>query len=358
MNQTRSPSASLGSFVSIVLAAGHGKRMRTSLPKVMHPVAGHPMICYPVKASLDAGALAAVVVVGHGREVVIPYLSRTFGSKVHFAIQHEQKGTAHAVLQAIEQMPLDVDFALILCGDTPLIESPTLVNLTGALTRARTHQPASDLALLTCEIPDPTGYGRIIRDHVGRVVQIREQRDLVDDAQRRIREINPGVYLTSMAFLRSSLGAIGNTNTQGEFYLTDMVAMAARSGSVVDVAADWQTMVGVNDLVQLSSVQAIMQQRLRNRLRLRGAMIADDVHVDDGVVVQPDARVERGATLRGHTVIEAGAVVDVGCVVEDSLVKQRAVLAPYCVVRNATVEAGSCVSPFTHVGSKFEPPRL
>lgn len=343
---TQSGSHEMSELHAIVLAAGHGKRMKSTLPKVMHPVAGRPLVHYPIAAALNAGAQCAIVVVGHERERVMPYLARAFGGRVQIAIQHEQNGTGHATAQALPVLPPTATRVLILCGDTPLLSSHDLHALAGALD----NNPNAPLAMLTCIVEDPTGYGRMIRDNTGRIVEIREHRDLENDEQRAIREVNPGVYCARLDFLRKALGEIDSNNAQGEFYLTDIVALAVKSGGTVDVSADARTLLGVNDRAQLAEAETVMQARISYRLRQSGVTLRDGAVIHDTVTISPDATIENGATLRGTTTVGAGAIVDVGCVVEDSFVGDGAVLRPYTVVTCSRIEAGAKVGPFAHVG--------
>ncbi len=341
----------MSDMYAVVLAAGHGKRMNSTLPKVMHPVAGRPLVHYPIRAALQAGAKRTVVVVGHERDRVIPYLARAFGNQVTIAIQHEQKGTGHAAAQALPVVPAEVTRLLIVCGDTPLLRSNDLRALAAALD----DNPQSPLAILACTVDDPTGYGRLIRNEAGQIVEICEHKDLRNKKERSIREVNPGVYCARVSFLRDALDRIDSNNAQGEFYLTDIVALAAkregqRAAGVVDVSADASTLVGVNDRAQLAATEAAMQAQIIEQHRRAGATIREGAIVDDTVEIGTDVVVENGVTLRGTTKIESGAVIDVGCVVADSVVGKGAMLHPYTIVTSSTVEAGTVLGPFAHIG--------
>lgn len=336
----------MAELYGIVLAAGHGKRMKSALPKVLHPVAGRPLVYYPVAAALRAGANRVVVVVGHERERVMPYLARAFGDRVVVAIQHEQNGTGHATAQALPALPERADRVLILCGDTPLLRSEDLQRLAQALD----DNPGAPLAMLTCTVDEPTGYGRILRDEAGKILAIREHRDLQTEQQRAIREINPGVYCARLAFLRDAIEQLDDDNAQGEVYLTDIVAHAVNAGGTVGVSADATTLVGVNDRAQLAAAETVMQARIVERLRTSGVSVRDGAVIHDTVKVAPDVTIEHGVALRGTTTVETGAVIDVGCVVQDAFVGERAELRPYSVVTCSRVEAGARVGPFAHVG--------
>jgi bifunctional UDP-N-acetylglucosamine pyrophosphorylase/glucosamine-1-phosphate N-acetyltransferase len=335
----------MSDLYAVVLAAGHGKRMRSALPKVMHPIAGRPLVHYAIVAALDAGARRAVVVVGHERERVTPYLARTFGDRISIALQEQQNGTGHATQQALPVLPSNVDRVLILCGDTPLLRSSELA----ALAQTLESNDGCPLAMLTCRIDDPTGYGRILRDDQGNVVEIREHRDLRTEEERAIREVNPGVYCARVAFLRDALQALRPDNAQGELYLTDVVARAAASGGVRDVPGDAHSLIGVNDREQLARAEDLMHGRIISRLRKEGVTIRTGATIEDTVEIEPDATIEQGASLRGRTRVEARAHIDVGCVVVDSIIGQGASLEPYSVVTHSRIDADAQVGPFSHL---------
>lgn len=332
---------------AIVLAAGHGKRMKSAVPKVMHPVAGRPLVYYPISAALTAGAHRVIVVVGHEREQVMPYLARAFGDRVVIAIQHEQNGTGHATAQALPVLPQRAHRVLILCGDTPLLAADDLRSLAKTLD----SHPDAPLAMLTCTVDDPTGYGRIFRDENGRISEIREHRDLDNDAQQAIREVNPGVYCANVDFLKEALTQIDSNNAQGELYLTDIVALAAKQGGTIGFAADARSLVGVNDRAQLAATETVMQARIIEKWRRSGVTIRDGAVIHDTVKIAPDATIENGVTLRGTTTVSAGAVVDVGCVIEDSFLGENTIIRPYTVVSYSRLEAGAHVGPFAHIGA-------
>ena len=330
---------------AIVLAAGHGKRMKSALPKVMHTVAGRPLVYYSVTAALSAGARRAVVVVGHGREQVVPYLAESFAERISIAVQHEIKGTGSATAQAIPALPKQADRVLILCGDTPLLRPEDLHTLVDALV----SHPSAPLAMLTCVVDEPTGYGRIIRDNAGCIREVREHRDLESDAQRAIREVNPGVYCACTAFLRESLSKLNTNNAQGELYLTDIVSMAASSGGTVGVAADASSLVGVNDRAQLAAAETVMQARIIERLRRSGVTVRDGAVIHDTVCVSPDVTIGNGAALLGNTTVAAGAIVGIGCVVDSTHIGEGATLLPYTVVTDSDIEANAVIGPFAYI---------
>ena len=328
-------------FRAIVLAAGQGTRMKSSLPKVLHPVAGRPMIHHAVRAALDAGAAEVIVVVGHGRDAVIASLAKAFGDRVRTAVQDEQKGTGHAVACAIPALPAGDDPVLVFYGDAPLIESSTLA----ALVAARGDAP---MAMVTATLGDATGYGRVLRDDAGNVTGIREQKDC-SPGERAIREFNPGVYIFHTGFLRRALPRLSTNNAQNELYLTDTVALGAAEGGVRTTDADPGTLVGVNDRAQLAEVEAVMHARIAVRWRRAGVTVRATAVIDDTVELASDAVIEHGAVLRGASRVGAGAKIDVGCVLDDAQVAAGTIVKPYSVLTSSTVGERAQIGPFSHL---------
>lgn len=331
-------------LTAVILAAGQGTRMKSALPKVLHPLCGRPMVHYVVEAALAAGAADVVVVVGHGREEVAAYLARAFGDRVRTAVQETQRGTGDAVRCALPQLRPEADAVLLLCGDTPLLEAGELGRLWGALADA-----GGPLAMLTMTLPDPTGYGRILRDAEGRVVGIREHKD-ASPAERAIAEVNPGVYVARTAFLREALGRITTDNAQGELYLTDIVAQAAAAGGVGSLAArDPGSLAGINDRAQLAAAEDVLHGRIADAWRRKGATIRTGARIDASVEIEPDAVIEHGVVLRGATRVGAGARVDVGSVLTDVTVAAGAELKPYTVAQRSTIGERAQLGPFSHL---------
>jgi bifunctional UDP-N-acetylglucosamine pyrophosphorylase/glucosamine-1-phosphate N-acetyltransferase len=331
-------------LATILLAAGQGTRMKSSTPKMLHRLAGRPLIYYSVRAALDAGSSDVIVVVGHGAEAVQRYLTDTFGSSVRTVLQSEQRGTGHAALMAMPELR-DAENALILCGDTPLIELSDLRALSAALN----EHSESPLALLTCVVADPTGYGRILRDSKRRVIGIREHRDLTSDAERNVTEINTGCYAARVPFLRDALVRLEPNNLQRELYLTDIVEMAGEQGGAIGLPTAAASLEGVNDRVQLAAAEAAMQRRLAERLGRAGVTLRGDARIDDTVEIEPDVVIEAGVILRGRTVVKSGASIDVGSVITDSLIEAGAQILPYTIVTSSRVGPRAKIGPFTHL---------
>lgn len=333
----------MSQLVGIVLAAGQGTRMKSQTPKVLHRLAGRSLVAWSVGAALEAGADRCVVVVGHGREQVEADLRARFGDRVDFAHQAEQRGTGHAVRCAMEQALEGFSGAVfVLYGDCPLVLPSTIRRLVDARGRA-------PLSLVTATLADPTGYGRILREG-GAVVGIREQRDCAP-RELAIDEVNPGLYAIDAAFLREAMGALTTDNAQGELYLTDVVAMAAKAGGAIDVPGDMGELRGVNDRRELALCGEVLRRRINDALASSGVGIVDPActYVDADAVVEPDTTIAPNVHLRGRCVVRSGAIIDVGCVLQDVEVDAGAHLLPYTVAADSRVGPSAHVGPFTHL---------
>jgi len=308
----------------VVLAAGAGKRMRSALPKVLHPLAGRPLLSHVLDTARTLAPTRIVVVVGHGGEAVQRAVA---APDIRFAVQHEQLGTGHAVQQALPLLD-PAQPTLVLYGDVPLTKASTLKRLVDAAVDGR-------YGLLTVTLDDPHGYGRIVRDPAGYVVRIVEQKDATLE-ELRIAEINTGIVVTPTAQLAIWLGSLKNDNAQGEFYLTDVVERAIEAGfDVVTTQPDeeWETL-GVNSKAQLAELERIHQRNLADALLQAGVTLADPARLD-----------VRGALSCGRDVS-----IDVNCVFEGQVTLGDEVsIGAHCVLRNATIGAGTRIEPFTHI---------
>jgi len=307
----------------LVLAAGVGKRMRSSLPKVLQPLAGRPLLGHVLATARELAPRKVIVVHGHGAEAVREAFN---GEPVEWVLQSEQLGTAHAVMQAMPRVSADAD-VLILYGDVPLMRAATLQRLLKAAN--------GGLALLTAEPEDPAAYGRVVRDGSGRVAKIVEQRD-ASPGERAIREINAGFYALDARRLSGWLKKIDNRNAQKEYYLTDLVSLAV--GDKVPVAAvktddAWEA-AGVNTPRELAALERRYQEIYAEKLLEAGVRLADPARVD-----------VRGALECGREV-----VIDVNCVFEGKVkLGDGARIGPNCVLRNVTIGAGTEVRAFSHL---------
>jgi len=328
----------------LVLAAGRGTRMKSQLPKVLHPIAGRPLVYYPVRAALDLGARSVVVVVSpDARDAVEAALAQHLpGAPLAYAVQTQALGTGDAAKAGLAKLP-GSGHVLILYGDTPLLEAAHLQPVFEPLARG------AALSFLTFLAPDPTGYGRVVRDASARVQAIVEERDLQSDAQRSIAEVNAGIYAGRADVLHAALAAVEPKNAQGEYYLTDVVHEVARIHEVGTARLDPEVLAGVNDRQQLGQAEQLIFARIRGRLARSGVTIVGEPHIDDTVEVAPDARIETGVRLRGATRIGAEGLVDVGSVLEDAEVGNGAVIKPYSVIMQSRVGAGAVLGPFCHL---------
>jgi bifunctional UDP-N-acetylglucosamine pyrophosphorylase/glucosamine-1-phosphate N-acetyltransferase len=309
----------------VILAAGQGKRMRSSLPKVLHPVAGRPMLAHVIAAARDACTDVAniTVVIGHGAEAVQQAFPEA--QDLHFVRQEPQLGTGHAVMQAVPHLDEAVP-TLVLYGDVPLITAATLRRLLAAAGR--------EVGVLTVRLADPTGYGRVVRNERGDVVRIVEQKD-ASPVERVIDEVNTGIVVAPTVQLKAWLKTLSNDNAQGEYYLTDVVARAVRAGvRVVGVdSADVDETLGVNSKEQLAMVERIAQRRTARALMEAGVTLADPERID----------------VRGELVTGADVSIDVGCIFEGRVELADGVrIGAYCVLRDCTVGPGTEFLPFSH----------
>lgn len=340
-------------LAAVILAAGQGKRMKSPLPKVLHTALERPLVSWAVHSARDAGADRIICVVGHGRDAVLEALGNEFGDDIESAVQEEQNGTGHAVQCALPTLGEYDGTVVILYGDCPLIPASLIEKVVEAC-----RQGDGPLAMVTGTLPDPTGYGRIVRNEDGEACAIREHRDCTDQ-ELAIHEVNPGIYAIDAGFLSQSLAGLSANNAQGEIYLTDIVALAADAGGVATVAADMDDLRGVNDRYEL----ALTEQRLRRRRNEEFARAGVTIRDPETVWVGAQATVDAGAILeaqvhlRGRTQISEGARVDVGSVLTDVVVHANAYLKPYTVAAESVIGPSAQIGPFSHLrpGSELGP---
>lgn len=303
------------------------------------------MVCYSVTAAFEAGADHVIVVVPPNHQARIAQsLDEQFGTgRVTTVVQPVPRGTGDAAQVGMQQATSPL--VLILCGDTPLLRGEDLQALNAELE----GNPGAPLVLLSCRLADPTGYGRVLRDAEGRVTEIREHRDLTTTAERQVDEVNAGVYLAESGALRNALSEVQPLNAQGEYYLTDVVAILSRSGSPRAVLGSPDALVGVNDRMQLREVEELLYRRIIERHARAGVTLHGRPSVDDTVEIEPDAVIGDGVQLRGTTRIGGSATIDVGSVVTDSVIGGGASIKPYCVITSSQVEPAAQVGPFTHL---------
>jgi bifunctional UDP-N-acetylglucosamine pyrophosphorylase/glucosamine-1-phosphate N-acetyltransferase len=311
----------------VILAAGQGKRMRSSLPKVLHPIAGKPMLAHVIaSAQAIAGQHCLSIVIGHGGDAVKAYLEKN-NIQAKTVLQAEQKGTGHAVLQAADLLD-ESQNTLILYGDVPLIRTATLETLANLAS-------AGAVGLLTQKMANPTGYGRIVRNLDGNVSAIVEEKDASSEL-KFINEINTGLMAVPTKHLKRWLSSLKSNNAQGEYYLTDIIEMAVNEGVPIyttNPQAEWET-TGVNSRMQLAALERIWQLELANQLLESGVSLADPARID----------------IRGELNCSSDVTIDVGCVFEGVVNLGSGVsVGPYCVIRNATIESEAAIHAYTHI---------
>jgi bifunctional UDP-N-acetylglucosamine pyrophosphorylase/glucosamine-1-phosphate N-acetyltransferase len=329
---------------AVILAAGMGKRMKSALPKVAHPVLGQPMLWHVARLAAAAGIPEIVFVLGNGREKVMDTVAR-FGGKV--AVQERQLGTGDAARAGLSVVSPRAREVVVLSGDAPLLRPKTL----RALVAARRKGKAA-AAVLTGILSDPSGYGRVVRGPDGTVARIVEERD-ADASLRRILEVNSGTYSFDRAFLARNLPRLTDVNAQREYYLTDLVVQALEEGKVVVpvVAADPDEVRGINSRRELAEATAILLRAKIGALLDAGVTVVDPgrTYVETEVSVGADTLIEPGASLLGATRIGRGVRIQAGCVVENSVVEDGARLLPYSVLSGARVRKGAIVGPFARL---------
>lgn len=308
----------------VILAAGQGTRMRSSLPKVLHPIAGKPMAGHVVDTVRSLNAASIYLIVGHGAEKVRKTLA---ADDVVFVEQLEQLGTGHAVTQALPKLS-DASQVLILYGDVPLIKAATLEELL-------VHATDTSLGLLTVNLDNPNGYGRIIRDAKQQVSAIVEQKDANED-QLKVNEINTGILAVTSKQLKRWLPALSNNNAQGEYYLTDIIAMAYQEGTLIQTVQPSTTaeVEGVNNRLQLAELERVYQLEQAEALMTAGVSLADPARID----------------VRGQLNTARDVFIDVGCVFEGQVELAEGVeIGPYCVLKNARLGPGVKLAAFSHL---------
>lgn len=328
--------------MAIVLAAGQGKRMKSKLYKVLHPVSGKPMVGHVLDAVESVDCERTVVIVGHGAEKVQQFL----GDRAEYALQAEQLGTGHAVKQAKALLGSEEGTTLVICGDTPLVTPETLEQLMELHNRAQ-----ASATILTAELNDPTGYGRVIRVEDGSVLKIVEHKDCKREEQL-VTEINTGTYCFDNAMLFRALEQIRNDNAQQEYYLTDVIGIMKAQGNMVQAycTPDISEAIGVNDRFVLSEAERFMRKRINKRHMLNGVTIIDpaNTYIESGIVIGADTIIGPGTNLRGNTTIGCECVIGPNSEIIDSVIGDH-VHIQQSVLYQASVGNESTVGPFAYL---------
>ncbi|QIX95793.1 bifunctional UDP-N-acetylglucosamine diphosphorylase/glucosamine-1-phosphate N-acetyltransferase GlmU [Cedecea sp. FDAARGOS_727] len=324
----------------VILAAGKGTRMYSDLPKVLHTLAGKPMVQHVIDAANKLGAQRVNLVYGHGGELLKQTLS---DDSLNWVLQAEQLGTGHAMQMAAPFFADDEDI-LMLYGDVPLISVDTL-------RRLREAKPQGGIGLLTVKLDDPTGYGRIAREN-GKVVGIVEHKDASEE-QRKINEINTGILVANGADLKRWLGKLDNNNAQGEFYITDIIALAHGEGrEIAAVHPDRLSEVeGVNNRLQLSRLERVFQTEQADKLLLAGVMLRDPARFDlrGELVHGRDVEIDTNVIVEGKVTLGNRVKIGTGCVIKNAVIGDDCEISPYTVIEDATLEAACTIGPFARL---------
>jgi len=324
----------------VILAAGKGTRMYSNLPKVLHSLAGKPMVQHVIDAAMQVGAKNVHLVYGHGGELLKKNLA---GSDLNWVLQAEQLGTGHAMQQAAPFFADDED-VLMLYGDVPLISVDTLDKLLKV-------KPEGGIGLLTVVLDDPTGYGRIVREN-GTVIGIIEQKDASQE-QLKIQEINTGILVANGASFKRWLSKLNNNNAQGEYYITDIIAMAHAEGHQIATVhpARNSEVDGVNNRLQLSRLERVYQSEQAERLLLEGVMLMDPARFDlrgelsHGI----DVLIDTNVIIEGHVKLGDRVKIGAGCVLKNCVIGDDCEISPYSVFEDAVLESGCTVGPFARL---------
>ncbi|MBL3823541.1 MULTISPECIES: bifunctional UDP-N-acetylglucosamine diphosphorylase/glucosamine-1-phosphate N-acetyltransferase GlmU [Marinobacter] len=325
----------------VILAAGQGSRMKSALPKVLHPIAGRPMLHHVIETAKQLGAEKIHTVIGHGADKV---REATTEASVNWVTQSEQLGTGHAVAQALPDLPDDAR-VLVLYGDVPLTRHETLEGLVGTL-------DDNTLGLLTVTMDKPQGYGRIVRDANGDVQSIVEQKDASAE-QQQIREVNTGILAVSAKHLKSWLPTLSNSNAQGEYYLTDIIAMAVDQGLRVSVSQPENPfeVQGVNNRLQLAELERWFQRRQADRLMTEGATLADPARVDvrGELSIGNDLWIDVNVVFEGKVSLGSNVSIGPGCVIKDATIADGAEIKAHSVIEGAVIGASAQIGPFARI---------
>ena len=324
----------------IILAAGQGTRMKSTLPKVMHKIAGLPMLEHVYNRSLELGAEDIHIVYGHGGEHLHDYCS---DFNVEWILQDEQLGTAHAVQQASPHIA-DDHIVLILYGDVPLIKSNTLKVLIDTVTD-------DVVSLLTVDLKHPFGYGRIIREN-GKAVAIVEHKEATDE-QKKITEVNTGILALQAGYLNQCLKKIDNNNVQGEYYLTDVIQLAVKDGKKIMTSQPDNSyeVEGVNDRKQLAKLERIKQQEMVEAIMAQGVTVADPARIDirGEVNIGNDSFIDINCIFEGKVSVGKNVTIGAGCIISDSTIADGCIIKPFSVIEKAVIDNNAEVGPFARL---------
>jgi len=335
---------------AIILAAGLGKRMKSDTPKVLHPVAGRPMLFYPVQVIKNLGLKKAIIIVGHKAEKVMEILDselRTPNSELKFVKQEPQLGTGHAVLCAENVLKAWKGDILILSGDVPLITKQTILGLLDLHAKKK-----AAISFISTVIADPSGYGRVLRDENNSVKRIVEDKDSSIE-EKAINEINTGIYCINAQFLFSGLKNIKRENAQGEYYLPDLIEMAAKAKQKVACLTHINPaeVMGINNRIELAQANGVMRERINNELMLSGASLIDPetTYIHYGVKIGKDTTIYPNVFLEGNTNIGKGCLIEQGCMIQNSHIGDGSKIKSNSVIESSEIGGQVSIGPFARI---------
>jgi len=335
----------MNGVAAIILAAGKGTRMKSGVVKVMHPVGERPMITWPVAAAKAAGADRISLVIGHQAEKVQQFFSDD--SAISFAIQAEQLGTGHAVACARESLAGFDGTVLILCGDVPLIRPETLSDM---LAHHRGHH--ATVTVLTTRLANPFGYGRVVTREDGSIIRIVEHKD-ANDVEREIDVINSGIYCVKSSFLFDAVSRLNSNNAQGEYYLTDILDIAACAGlpCYAFATADADEVLGVNDRLQLAQAARVIRQRVNDELMTAGVSLVDpaNCYIEAGVAIGADTTVYPNVQISGSTTIGSGCTIETGVVIRNCRIGSNVTIKAGSILAESVVHEEVTIGPMAHL---------
>lgn len=328
----------------IILAAGKGKRMVSDLPKVLHPILGKPMIYYVVESALHLKPLQIIPVLSYKKEEVEKALVENFGYIFDFAYQKEPEGTADAVKFAIKNLNEKTEKILILSGDVPLIKTEHLIKIV--------EKHKGKLTLVTTEIDNPSGYGRIIRDDAGRVIKIVEEKN-ANSFEKSIKEINTGIYCFSRDFLEKYIHRIEKNTLTNEYYLTDIVYLAVNDNVEINTIniQDADDLLGINNRIELYNASLRLKKSIVENLMLEGVTFIDpaNVYIETTVKIGKDSIIHPNVNLSGNTHIGCNTIIEQGSVIKDSMIGNHVHIKPYTVIEQSEVHDLAVIGPFAHL---------
>lgn len=330
------------SCTAVILAAGKGTRMKSTLPKVLHKIGGKAMVQHVLDAAKDAGATLNIVVIGFGADEV----QQALAGQAEFVVQQEQLGTGHAVLQAVPLLTAESKTVMVLCGDTPLLTHELLSKLLAAH-----EEQAAQATVLTATMPDATGYGRVVRDETGQVLKIVEQKDASHD-ELAIKEVNTGIYCFDQQVLLSTLRELTCDNAQGEYYLTDVISILVKGGMKVAAvsAEDYQETLGINSRSQLAEAELILRRRKLKELMDQGVTIMDvnSTFIDESVTIGTDTVIYPFTWIEGNTKIGSHCEIGPNSRIQNSQIASG-VIFHFSYAHEVVIEENVIVGPYVHL---------